>query len=179
MNGVLDIHSYLGKHSCSSPHPIYYSALGTWKSTQYRTIRVGMEFSGCGVGFDFQEWSISNFSCSLTSNITWHSMENRAPHSLLRWKMFLLPNSHYLTYTFIFKRLGECTFWTWEWKGSPGTTRLQIQWNHKNRPNNTRPDQDRTKPDHAKPKMKAWNDIYPFVPKLEKYILPSSLEKNV
>ena len=21
------------------------------------------------------------------------------------------------TYTFLFKRLGECTFWTWEWKG--------------------------------------------------------------
>ena len=32
-------------------------------------------------------------------------------------KWFPLPNSHYLTYTFIFKRLGECTFWTWEWKG--------------------------------------------------------------
>ena len=24
-------------------------------------------------------------------------------------------NSHYLTYTFLFKRSGECTFWTWEW----------------------------------------------------------------
>ena len=26
-------------------------------------------------------------------------------------------NSHYLTYTFLFKRLGERTLWTWEWKG--------------------------------------------------------------
>ena len=25
-------------------------------------------------------------------------------------------DSHCLTYTFLFKRLGECTFWTWEWK---------------------------------------------------------------
>ena len=26
-------------------------------------------------------------------------------------------NSHYLTYAFLSKRLGECTFWVWEWKG--------------------------------------------------------------
>ena len=26
--------------------------------------------------------------------------------------MIILPNSHYLTYTFLFKRLGERTFWT-------------------------------------------------------------------
>ena len=26
-------------------------------------------------------------------------------------------NSHNLTYTFLFKGLGECTFWTWKWKG--------------------------------------------------------------
>ena len=37
------------------------------------------------------EWSISNFSCSLTSNITSHSMKNLAFHSLLRWKMIILP----------------------------------------------------------------------------------------
>ena len=26
-------------------------------------------------------------------------------------------NSHYPTHTFLFRKLGECTFWTWEWKG--------------------------------------------------------------
>ena len=26
---------------------------------------------------------------------------------------------HYLNYTFLLKRLGECTFWTWEWKIKP------------------------------------------------------------
>ena len=26
-------------------------------------------------------------------------------------------NSHYLNYKFLFKRLRECTFWTWKWKG--------------------------------------------------------------
>ena len=38
-----------------------------------------------------QEWSISNFLCSLTRNFTSHSMENLAFHSLLRWKMITLP----------------------------------------------------------------------------------------
>ena len=45
-----------------------------------------------------QVWSLSNFSCSLTRNITSHSMENVAFHSLLRWKLIILAtNSHYLT----------------------------------------------------------------------------------
>ena len=39
-------------------------------------------------------------------------MKNFAFHSLLRWKMIILTNSHYLTYTFLFWGLGECTFWT-------------------------------------------------------------------
>ena len=61
-------------------------------------------------------WSISNFSCSLTSNITSNSMENLACDSLLRrWK--IINHSHYLTNTYLFKRLGEWTFWAWEWKG--------------------------------------------------------------
>ena len=38
-----------------------------------------------------QEWSISNFSCSLTRNIMSHSMKNLAFHSLLSWKMMRLP----------------------------------------------------------------------------------------
>ena len=40
--------------------------------------------------FHSQEWSISNFPCSLTRNITSHSMENLAFHSLVRWKMVVL-----------------------------------------------------------------------------------------
>ena len=43
-----------------------------------------------------QEWSISNFSCCLTRNITSHSMENLAFPILLRWKddyyQFSLPH---------------------------------------------------------------------------------------
>ena len=30
-------------------------------------------------------------------------------------KMIMTTNSYYLTYTFLFERLGKCTFWTWEW----------------------------------------------------------------
>ena len=33
-----------------------------------------------------------------------------------RLKMIITSNSHYLIYTFLFKRLGECPFWTSEWK---------------------------------------------------------------
>ena len=58
-----------------------------------------------------QEWSISNFSCCLTRNITSHSMENLAFPSYSDGKM-ITTNSHYLTYTI--KSLGECTFWTVE-----------------------------------------------------------------
>ena len=38
-----------------------------------------------------QEWSISNFPCSLAKNITSRDMKNLAFHSLLRWKMSRLP----------------------------------------------------------------------------------------
>ena len=37
--------------------------------------------------------------------------------NFLGWKMITVPISHYLTDIFLFKRLGERTFWTWEWKG--------------------------------------------------------------
>ena len=63
-------------------------------------------------GFYSQEWSISKFPCSLTRNITSHSIKNLAFHSLLRWKM--IDTLHCLTtsaYTFLFKRSGRCTFW--------------------------------------------------------------------
>ena len=41
--------------------------------------------------FHSKGWSTSNFPCSLTRNIRPHSMENLAGHSLLRWKMVILP----------------------------------------------------------------------------------------
>ena len=64
--------------------------------------------------FHSQEWSISKCPCSLTRNITSHSMKNLAFHHLLRWKMIILP----IPTTFLFKRLGECTFLNVEWKRS-------------------------------------------------------------
>ena len=48
---------------------------------------------------------MSNFLCSLTRNITPHSMENLAVYSLLRWQMIILP---ILTVP-LCKMLGECT----------------------------------------------------------------------
>ena len=44
-------------------------------------------------------------------------MENLVFHSLLRWKMIYDTNSHYLTYTFLFRKDRRVTFLTWEWKG--------------------------------------------------------------
>ena len=38
-----------------------------------------------------QEWSTSIFPCSLTRNITLHSMKNLDFHSSLKWKMIILP----------------------------------------------------------------------------------------
>ena len=43
-----------------------------------------------GLPFHSQEWSISDFPCCLTRNITSHSMKNLAFQSLLRWKMIIL-----------------------------------------------------------------------------------------
>ena len=57
------------------------------------------------------EWSISNFPCKLTRNITSHSKENLAFHSLLRWKVILLPVLPTSLIHFLSNRLGECTFW--------------------------------------------------------------------
>ena len=41
--------------------------------------------------FHFQEWSISNFPCSLIRNTTSHGIKNVAFHSLLRGQVIVLP----------------------------------------------------------------------------------------
>ena len=51
----------------------------------------GREEGGGGELFLPKEWSVSNFPCSLTRNITSHSMKDLAFQSLLRWKMVILP----------------------------------------------------------------------------------------
>ena len=43
--------------------------------------------TSCMLPFHSQEWSMSNFSCSLTWNITSYGMKNLAFHSLLSWQM--------------------------------------------------------------------------------------------
>ena len=57
------------------------------------------------------------FSCSLARNITSHSMKNLAFHHLLRWKSIILTILITSLIHFSLGRSGECTFWTWEWKG--------------------------------------------------------------
>ena len=65
----------------------------------------------------WSEWSMSNFSCSLTRNITSHSIKNLAFHSLLSWQMIILPILTTSLIRFSLEGLGECTFWIWVWKG--------------------------------------------------------------
>ena len=67
--------------------------------------------------FHSWEWSISNFSCSLTRNMTSHSMENLSFHSLLRWNVIILQILATSLIQSLFERLGEYTFWAQEWKG--------------------------------------------------------------
>ena len=56
--------------------------------------------------------TMSNFHCGLTRNITPHSMEKVAFHSLLRWEMIILPILTTSLIHFSLGKLGECTFWT-------------------------------------------------------------------
>ena len=65
----------------------------------------------------FWEWSMSKFPCSLTRNMTSHSMENLTFHSLLRWKVIILQILATSLIQSLFERLGEYTFWAQEWKG--------------------------------------------------------------
>ena len=68
-----------------------------------------------------------------------HSMKNLAFHNFLRWTMIILSNSHYLTSTFLSKRLGECTFWARE-KHQPNWSSSSVKsWNFFSRPQ-TQPD---------------------------------------
>ena len=65
-------------------------------------------------GIHSKEWSMSNFPCSLTRNITSHSMKNLAFHTLLRRRMITQTILTTSLIHFSLKRLEECTFWTWE-----------------------------------------------------------------
>ena len=56
-------------------------------------------------------WSKSNFPSSPTRNITSHSKENLGFHTLLRWKMIIIQILAISLMHFLFKRLGEWTFW--------------------------------------------------------------------
>ena len=79
---------------------------------------------------------VSNFPCNLTRNITSHSKENLAFHSLLRWKMIILPilTTHF-TYTFLFERFWEMPLFelgseNWALSNSIRISSTSLQFNH-------------------------------------------------
>ena len=82
-----------------NPALIWFSLCQTWCCAAGPKLNAGhpMEYSWV---LHSQEWSISNFPCSPTGNVTSHSMENVAFHSLLRSKTI---NSYYF-------------FTLWEWR---------------------------------------------------------------
>ena len=53
---------------------------------------------------------MSKFPCSLTRNMTSHSMENLTFHSLLRWKVIILQILTTSLIQLLLERLGEYTF---------------------------------------------------------------------
>ena len=70
--------------------------------------------------FHSQEWSMWDFSCIFTRNITPHSNVRRTWLFIAKTQIedyYNTTNSRYLTYTFLLKRLGERTFGIWKWKG--------------------------------------------------------------
>ena len=59
------------------------------------------------VNFYFNPFTPKSDQCQflLTINIKSHPMKNLAFQSLLRWKIIILPNSFYLTHTFLFEKV--------------------------------------------------------------------------
>ena len=78
-----------------SPQPICSTVRTNSKKSQVSRWKHVRNNYGITSSFDWafhsQEWSMSHFPCSLTRNITSHSMKNLAFHSLLTWKMIILP----------------------------------------------------------------------------------------
>ena len=73
---------------------------------------------GTELGIHSQEWSMSNFSCSPSRNITSHSIENLGDSLYLtQMEDDYTTNTHYLTYTFLLKKVGRMYFWNLEVKG--------------------------------------------------------------
>ena len=57
-------------------------------------------------------YQLGQFDINIWYYSTWHNMRNLAFHSLLRWKMIILPILTTSVLIFLLRRLGECTFWT-------------------------------------------------------------------
>ena len=88
--------------------------------------------SACADGSPASRYSNGNHNYRLTLsllrvlNFNFHLLPHKKHHTYTVWRTSLsiaysdercvTSNSHYLTYTCLFKRLWECTFWTWEWK---------------------------------------------------------------
>ena len=133
----LAFHSWLGYSHCWLTISLTYRhfslkgwenalfELGSERVTQFRQSKCLPGWTniwlpqGCNECEPFHswEWSMSKFPSSPTRNITSHSKESLAFHSLLRWKMIVIQILATSLIHFLSNRLGESTFWAQEWKG--------------------------------------------------------------
>ena len=109
------------------PPPPNHPSLTLWlncfllrKHNGYHHYEARWPASHASEPFHSQEWSMSNFHCSLTRNITSLSMKNLAFHSLRRWKMMILEIFTTLLIHLYLKgwknvlfqsELSDCTWW--------------------------------------------------------------------
>ena len=103
-------------------------AVGPW----HQSFSVGKSFGGCGGprGGVEEEWRKINPCSDFFRLPAPAATPEILHHTVWRTRLFIAysderwlyhTNSHYLIYTSLFKRLGECNFWTlweWEWKGN-------------------------------------------------------------
>ena len=78
--------------------------------------------------FHSWEWSMSNFSCSLSLNITSHSMENLAFHSLLRWEIIIRQILTTSLIHHLLKNVGRMYFLSLGVKGLTSSKQTNIGW---------------------------------------------------
>ena len=92
-------------HSCFASHRVF--SLRMVSSLWY----------SCVWPFHSQEWSIWKFPLQPHQKYYITQMKNLAFHSLLRWKMIMLPILAISLIPFSLKGWDSVTFWSWEWKG--------------------------------------------------------------
>ena len=90
----------------ASPEILHHTVWRTWLFTALRWKMIILAIPT--TSYTFQGWDIVLFG--LGSERLTRASESR-PIKAQKYRLYTI-NSHCITYTFLFRRLGECTFWT-------------------------------------------------------------------